>query len=281
MTTTADTDIQPGVYDITADDYHADPVPGGSLSSTGARKLLPPGCPALYHYEQGHQQAKPARHLEFGTAVHTLAFGDGPGLVRIDADSYKTKEAQQAAAKARAQGAVPLLAAEMQQAEDMAAALLAHPQAGDLLTDGEAEQTYLWRDPETGIWCRARMDYVRPGEVVDLKTTQDVSLDALIKTIHKWGYHQQRDWYIRGYRAIWGHDPEWKFIFIDKNPPYLITVVDCDVTSALIGEARNRRARHIFAECQRTGIWPAHDQQIWTLPLPAWAEKNDLEEYVK
>lgn len=280
MTTAAD--IQPGVYDtITADQYHRDPVPGGSLSSTGARRLLSPGCPALYHYEQGHQQTAPKRHLEFGTALHTLALGDGPGLVRIDADSYKTKDAQEAAKKARAQGSIPLLPAEMQQAQDMAAALLAHPQAGELLTGGEAEQTYLWQDAETGIWCRARLDYVRPGQIVDLKTTTDVSPDSLIKTIHKWGYHQQRDWYIGGHRAIWGEEPEWQFVFIDKNPPYLVTVADCDVTSALIGEARNRRARHIYAECQRTDIWPAHDQVIWTLPLPAYAEKNDLEEYVK
>jgi hypothetical protein len=278
---TTATDIQPGVYDIPADDYHADPIPGGSLSSTGARKLLPPGCPALYHYEQGQQQTKQKRHLEFGTAVHTLAFGDGPGLVRIDADNYKTTEARQAAEKARIRGDIPLLPAEMQQAQDMAAALLAHPQAGDLLTGGEAEQTYLWRDDETGIWCRARLDYVRPGEVIDLKTTQDVSLEAVIKAIHKWGYHQQRGWYVDGYRAIWGYEPEFRFVFIAKTPPYLITVVEPDVTACLIGEARNRRARHIYAECQRTGHWPAYDQQIWTVPLPAYAEKNDLEEYVK
>lgn len=279
---TTATDIQPGVYDtISADDYHADPIPGGSLSSTGARKLLPPGCPALYHYEQGHGQQQPKRHLEFGTALHTLAFGDGPGLVRIDADNYQTKAAQQAAKEARSRGAVPLLPAEMQQAQDMAAALLAHPQAGELLTGGEAEQTYLWPDEETGIWCRARLDYVRPGQIVDLKTTTDVSLDAVIKTIHKWGYHQQRCWYVDGYQAIWGEEPEFLFVFITKTPPYFITVVEPDVTACLIGEARNRRARHIYAECQRTGHWPAYDQQIWTVPLPAYAEKNDLEEYVK
>jgi len=30
----------PGVYDIPAEAYHADPVPGGSLSASGARDLL-------------------------------------------------------------------------------------------------------------------------------------------------------------------------------------------------------------------------------------------------
>ncbi len=31
----------PGVYVIPADDYHADPVPGGSISASGARRILP------------------------------------------------------------------------------------------------------------------------------------------------------------------------------------------------------------------------------------------------
>lgn len=274
-------EIQPGVYDIDADLYHSDPIPGGSLSSTGARKLLPPSCPALYQHDLGNEQQKPKRHLEFGTAVHTLALGDGPSLVEIDADNYRTKDAQTQAEKAREKGSVPLLPNEMRQAQDMAAALIAHPQAGQLLIGGEAEQTYLWRDEETRVWCRARLDYVRPGQIVDLKTTTDVNLEAIRKTIHTWGYHQQRGWYVDGHRAIYGETPDFHFVFIAKEPPYLITVVEPDATACLIGDAKNRAARHIYADCQSAGIWPAYDQRIWTLPLPGWAEKQDAEEYLK
>ena len=40
---------EPGVYDgLDEAAYHADPVPGGSLSASGAKLLLPPSCPALY-----------------------------------------------------------------------------------------------------------------------------------------------------------------------------------------------------------------------------------------
>lgn len=48
MTTTTWTITEPGVYDLPAEVYHADPVEGGSLSSTGARKLLPPSCPGWH-----------------------------------------------------------------------------------------------------------------------------------------------------------------------------------------------------------------------------------------
>ena len=51
-----------GVYDgMDEDAYHADPVPGGSLSASGAKLLLPPSCPALYHYRRDHPKAAQGR----------------------------------------------------------------------------------------------------------------------------------------------------------------------------------------------------------------------------
>ncbi|MBO0827768.1 MAG: hypothetical protein J2P24_08300 [Streptosporangiales bacterium] len=47
---------EPGVYNLPAAVYHADPVPGGSLSQSGAKKLLPPSCPALYRYWADHPE---------------------------------------------------------------------------------------------------------------------------------------------------------------------------------------------------------------------------------
>ena len=42
MTALAVAEFTAGVYDIPEDLYHRDPVPGGSLSCSGAKKLLPP-----------------------------------------------------------------------------------------------------------------------------------------------------------------------------------------------------------------------------------------------
>ena len=42
---------QPGIYDIPEDQYHRDPVPGGSLSASGAKKLLADGGPARYRHQ--------------------------------------------------------------------------------------------------------------------------------------------------------------------------------------------------------------------------------------
>lgn len=276
--------FEPGVYDITADAYHADPVPGGSLSSTGARRLLAPSCPALFRHEQLHGQA-PKKHFDLGTAVHTLALGDGPDLVRIDHPNYQTKAAQQQRDEARTLDQVPLLPHEMQQVQDMTAVLLAHPRAGELLAPGtgEPEQTYLWVDEHTGVACRARPDWANDDDIVDLKTTDDPNPEAIQRAIWKWRYHQQRGWYVDGHRAVIGRTPRFTFIFQGKQPPYLVTVVELDPAAELIGDLRNRQARERYATCRANDTWPDYGNHTHVLALPAYAEKReieDLEEYL-
>jgi hypothetical protein len=63
-----------GVYssdELSLEQYHADVAPGGSLSSSGARALLDPGCPAQFDYDRKHHQ--PAKkEFEIGTAAHSM-----------------------------------------------------------------------------------------------------------------------------------------------------------------------------------------------------------------
>jgi hypothetical protein len=117
---------EPGVYDIPEDAYHRDPVPGGSLSASGAKKLLPPSCPALFHHELRNPEP-PKRVFELGSAAHKLVLGSGPELVRIDADEWRTNAVKAEVAAARDRGAIPLKPAAYDAVHQMAAALRSHP----------------------------------------------------------------------------------------------------------------------------------------------------------
>lgn len=273
--------VQPGQYDISAEEYHADPVPGGSLSSTGARKILSPGCPAAFRHQLGVPQ-EPNAVFEFGTAVHTYVLGAGAEVLVTEYDNWRSKAAQAERAEVRAAGGVPLLAAEGELAKAMAAAVLADPTAGPLFApgSGEVEQTYIWRDDETGVWCRALLDVSSPHRVVDLKTTSDASLDGIQKSVWKYGYHQQDGWYRDAVRAVCGTEPEFLFVFVDKRAPHLVTVVDLDETARHLGAARNARARQTYAECVRTDTWPGHAPGVTTISLPRYGEFADIEEYI-
>src|SRR3954471_5458063 len=103
---------EPGVYpDIPELAYHADCVSEGSLSCSGAKKLLPPSCPALFKWER-ENPPPPKRQFDFGHAAHKLVLGVGPELVGVDAPDWRTNAAKAQRDEARARGAVPLLVHE-------------------------------------------------------------------------------------------------------------------------------------------------------------------------
>ena len=277
---------EPGIYDIDVDDYHADPVPGGSLSSSGARKLLPPSCPAKFRYEQDNPGPSQARHFDLGHAAHKLVLGVGAPLVVIEAANYRTKAAQEQQKAAHLAGHVPLLTHEHDQVQAMAAAIREHPIAGPLFNPehGTPEVSLFWRDTPTGVMCRARIDWLphqRPGRtiIVDYKTCRTGDLDGLSRAVHDHGYHFQAAWYLAGAQALGlaGDDAVFIFIAQEKEPPYLVTPFELDSTALRIAAAKTRQALQIYTHCTETDRWPGHwdGEGAALLSLPPWAERAE------
>lgn len=290
MTTATTTPVitEPGIYvDLAAEDYHADPVPGGSLSSTGARTILQT-CPALFRHEQLHGASGTKREFDIGHAAHRLVLGDGPDIVRIDATEWRTKRVKADVQAVRDEGGVPLKPDDYQMVHDMADAIRRHPVASRLFDParGRPEQSLFWRDEPTGVMRRARLDWLPyPGAgrlvIPDYKTCGSAGPSALARAVDEFGYHQQDDWYRAAARALDLADDTAAFVFVcqEKTPPYLVTVIELDATARRIGAARNRRALETYARCVETGFWPGYSDAIEYLSLPPWAEIRDTQEY--
>jgi hypothetical protein len=285
VTTDAVTIDTPGVYTITDTEYFADPV-GGSLSASGARQLLPPHCPAVYHYERTHPRES-TTVFDIGHAAHSLILGAGAGISPVDADDWRTKAAKDQRDEIRASGRVPLLTADYEHVQGMAAAVRDHPVAADLLDPdtGAPEQSLFWVDDETGIWRRARLDWLpHPTRdrmiIVDYKTAASADPDAFAKAAANYGYHQQDAWYRDAVTALDLDDnPAFVFVVQEKTPPYLVSVIELDSTALRIGRGRNRRAIDIYTECTTTGIWPGYGDDVTLVALPTWYERTN-EEYL-
>lgn len=271
--------------DLTAEEYHADKT---SISSSGLRALLDPGCPAQFKYDRDNPSA-PKREFDIGHAAHKLVLGDGPDFKIIDFPDYKKKAAQDERDSAYAAGMVPLLTKEHDQVQAMAAAIRQHPLAGPLFTPGAgvAEQSIFWTDWKTGARCRCRPDWMpNRGDgrliVCDYKTAKAVDPTALQRAVYERGYHAQAAFYLDGVKAAGlhgGQEPAFVFAFQSKTPPYLVHLVELDFPALALGAARNEKALRRYAECERTGIWPGFNDRITYLPLPPWAERKDHEEY--
>ncbi|MGA4726266.1 PD-(D/E)XK nuclease-like domain-containing protein [Micromonospora taraxaci] len=276
MTTAELIVTEPGLYpDMSEAVYHGDPVPAGSLSSTGAKKLITPGGPAKYDYER--RNPPPSKdEFDLGKAFHTAALGAGAGIAVCDFRDWKTNAAKDAKKAAYEAGLVPLLTHQAAAVEAMVDALQAHPLAAALLTGGKAEQSAFWVDERTGVWRRIRCDYLRANEVIDLKTCDSAAAEAAGRASANYGYHQQADYYLDGVRALdLCPDPAFVFIYVEKTPPHLVHVVQLDGPALAKGAELNARALDIYAECTRTGVWPGYGNDITTVSLPPWATRTE------
>lgn len=272
---------EPGVYELPVDVYHRDPVKGGSLSCSGARKLLEPSCPAKFKYWRDHPEP-PSEDFDFGHAAHRLVLGAGADLVVIDAADWRTKAAKEARAEAHEGGHIPVLAGQLLVVEAMAAALKAHPIAAALLApgSGQPEQTLVWRDERTGVMCRALIDWLprkHPGRMViaDYKTTKNASNDAISRSVADFGYHMQADWYTTGARTL-GLDANPAFVLVaqEKTPPYLVNVAQIEAVAMRIARDENRKALALYAECCAAGHWPGYSSEVELIALPPWVENR-------
>lgn len=290
-------------------DYIRDPVPGGSLSSTGARQLIPPNCPRKFDYHRRHP-TMPTLAFNLGTAAHRQVLGAGPELTVVDADAWRTDVAKAAKKAAFAAGETPLLPHQMDEVEEMAAAVRAHPLAGKLLDpdSGVPEQSLFWRDPVSRVMCRARFDFLSHRKttdgrliVVDYKTTTCADPDRLLKTIRNYRYHMQAAWYID---AVIGcrlaDDAVFLFVFQETERPYVVTVMELhEIRGLWIGRELNDHARKVYARCMELDVWPGHsgaqklfwknsawqgkdinyDDDVVTADLPDW-ETREMERII-
>ncbi len=280
----ADTDVlavtEPGVYAMPFDAYLADLVPGGSLSTSGAKTLLNK-CPAIFAWEREHGRPDKAV-FDFGHAAHSEILGDGMRIVVVDAEDWRTKAAREARDQAYAEGATPLLAKDYAHVQAMGAALRAHPIAGQLLDPdrGTPESSLFWTDERTGVWRRARLDSLpHPGIgrmiIVDYKSTDSAKPADCARSIAKFDYAMQGDAQIEAVKRLGlAEDVAFLLIFQERTAPYLISVVEPSASALRIGHERNQRAVDLFKVCTERDEWPGYSDGVELVDLPLWAERS-------
>jgi len=274
-----------GIVDIPEGEYHKHPA----LSQSGAKLLLPPNCPALYRWRMDHPPEPYKAVFDFGSAAHREVLGAGRPIRYIQgrtakgepSDGWASKYAQEQAAEARAAGEIPLLETQRGVLEGMVAALRAHPLAAALLdpAKGKAEQSLMMTDPESGVRLRGRLDYLPDptnGRMIipDYKTTVKADADSFAKSAASYGYVMQDPWYrdlVTGLELA--EDVSFVFVLQEKEPPYLVNVVELDAEAVRIGRALNRRAITLFKTCTDNNHWPAYSSEIELVSVPVWFQR--------
>lgn len=266
-------------YDLDENTYHAH---RGSLSASGAKWLAPPSpCPAKFRWAMDNPRVSDA--FDLGHVAHRLVLGKGNEyqvLVDDDGNPYKDRRRQAAQAldaAIRDDGKVPILASDLEQALAMSEAIRNDPLAGPLFTDGDAEVSLFWPDPETGVIRRARFDWLRrPREgkrllIGDLKTARSADPYLFGKSAADFGYAISAANYVDGAIAC-GLDPDPAFLFaiVEKTEPYVVTVLQAPDDVIELGRGLMRAALRLYADCSSKDQWPGYLTTIGDLELPGY-----------
>lgn len=285
---------EPGIYyGLPADVYHAQ---HSWLSWSRMKNLIPPLTPA--HFKAALDQPDDRkRHFDLGKVVHRLVLGDGDDFEVVqalnkqkqpyDATDYTTVSAKADRDRIYSAGNVPILRHELDQAEAMATTVQAHPTASRLFINGQPEVSIFWVDAETGVKCRARLDWLPDpiaGQrmvVPDLKTTStSAAPQEFAKAAANFGYYGQDTHYSDGIQALTGHRPAFLFVAVETTAPHLVGVSQLtDRDDRRLARGVVDHCRRLYAECVAADRWPGHSDNVADLHLPQWLHYN-LEEVV-
>jgi hypothetical protein len=278
---------EPGFYEMTAAEYHADPAPEPSLSASLAHELVT-STPA--HARLHHPRLTPtavdeqAEHFDMGTVAHA-AFLEGREVVAIlDFDDWRTKAAREARDLARAHGRVPLLRKVWTELEAMLAAtrpqLDAHEDGAAMFRDGLAEPVLVWQ--EEGLWLRSRLDWLRLSvrrrqyAIDDYKTTNTSANPEKLSDRTFWdlGWDIKAAFYRRGLHALTGYGAEFRFAVQETYAPHALSVVAPSPGAEMLGDMKVQIAIDKWRRGIEQNDWRAYPRQTAYVEVPPWLEKR-------
>lgn len=128
-----------------------------------------------------------------------------------------------------------------------------------------------WRDGDTGVLCKARLDIVAPNVVADLKTAQDASPEGFRRAVARYGYHLQLAWYVRGWMHVTGLVCNAQIVAVESSAPYGVAVYQIKLEDLAAAHETNMALLANYADCVAADVWPSYDETVQEIDVPPWA----------
>jgi PDDEXK-like domain of unknown function (DUF3799) len=240
-------------------------------------KVLVSQCPAIAKAQLDAGGKAPTRAMERGSLVDQLVFG-GANFHVIDADSYRTKAAQQQRDAAREQGMVPVLAHEYEPAREMAGIIKSRLMCEGIELDKCAKQRTLTWTTRLGNPAEGTPDlFLQPCDdgrrvvTVDLKVGASADPDKLDFQIYDMGWDIQAYAYQEAVYKNYSDAlecPGTHFLVVAEmdSGANCVTVAPLDTAYMDIGRHRWERAQAIWRHCWEFNYWPEYQSRPLTPP---------------
>lgn len=281
----------PGIYDLTHDQYHADPCAIPSLSCSIAKVLVrrTPRHAWQAHARFGNVGFVPTQVMDDGSAMHAMMLGQAHLVDVIRAvygpkhknagkpvTDYLTNDAKEERDEIRGMGRIPVLAhrmPELLRCKSAALRQLENAEDGDVfLAPGRNEVCAI--SIEGDVMLRCLVDRL-PDEPTlasgDLKCTELSAAPGGWDRRLQTEYAFQDAFYRRVLRGAEGFErPPMRFGVIELDPPHGTVIMSAAETLRAIADAEVERAIQLWRRCMRADEWPFYGTQTNWIEAAAW-----------
>ena len=260
----------PGVYDISIEDYHS----SQAISRSGIMQFK---RSPLHYFSSKIYPREETQHMVFGNAVHTYIlecdqFNDRYFVAPKVNRTTKAGKQQWEEAVAEAGSRTIIQEDVFNDIQSIAKAFRSEPLAHKLIENANFEKSIFWEDEESGLMCKARPDIWQTNMICDLKTASDASLPEFSKAMANYGYHIQAAMIRDALRSVCNQDiDDFAFIVIEKSYPFAIGVYLLDKDALKIGAQEykfllKQLKQYTEQVNEKTTRWPGYKAAVAKLP---------------
>lgn len=256
--------------------YHADKT---CVGSSQIRLVL--DSPKAFHWGffKGYQK-EVTKEMKLGTVIHTALLEGAKFREKYivcpdfgDMRSSKNRDKRADWQIGLPRGAIVVSPEELDMIVGIVDAIMEHPDGQYLFKNGRPEVSGYYRDPETGIKAKVRLDFLSFNSLVfiDLKsakTSQRAKFgsDAFTRRVDI-----QLGMYRQGIRHISGVKPDVSaLLVVEKQWPFEVAIYyfeESDFVQADIDLQRGFRRLH---KCMQENHWPMRQTKIERVHTPGW-----------
>jgi hypothetical protein len=280
-----------GIYDLTHEEYHADPCIIPSLSSSIAKLLIRKTASHAWqaHARFGNVGIVPTRVMDDGSTMHAMLLGQAHLIDPVRAvygpkhelkgkpvTDYKTAAAQEERDEIRGMGRIPVLAhrlPELLRCKAAAVEQIADTEDGPgFLAPGRNEVCVISREDDVFLRClvdRLPDDPALPP--YDLKCTELSAAPGGWDRRLQTEYAFQDAFYRRVIQGARGVAPEpMRFGVIELDPPHGVVFMAAEADLRALAEIEVERAIQLWRRCISTNTWPGYSKKTAWIGATAW-----------
>lgn len=157
------------------------------------------------------------------------------------------------------------------------ASVHSHPDVAALFSKRPLiESSLVWNDEATGLLCKGRPDIYHKASMGlwDLKTMNDLSEEAVVKSIFSNFYYTQLAYYQRGLKAHGCEVEDALIIAVETKPPYDRKVRRITDEYLRLGSLKLSEWLSALKNTVKIGKWLGYSEDILEVGPPAWAIKR-------